>query len=219
MSSSLDGLSVNARTMHSMAAFPLTMQLPISQEKSNQDILDSWYDTSGKSDLDFTKSNLDREYSTPDANHLNALSYRLQVLGMDHQVVPDKGGEQGMKGDQRFGAEAQKISRAGMAYHRGMNNGSGDNRWPGQMPAGVKLAQPSSSSGSALLICALIGDSLQVFSSYGAPASGDGSGLYQDHVDAEGTHFHAQGIAEGFKGILGGMVPGTHISDHPACHG
>ena len=45
---------------------------------------------------------------------------------MDHQKVPGTGGEQGMKGDQRFGAEAQKVARAGMAYRRSADDGLGD---------------------------------------------------------------------------------------------
>ena len=67
---------------------------------------------------------------------------------MDHQVVPGTGGEEGMKSDQRLGAEAQKVAWTGVAYCRGANDGFGDDRWLGQMPAGVQFAQPGSSSGS-----------------------------------------------------------------------
>ena len=67
---------------------------------------------------------------------------------MDHQVVPGTGGDQGMKGDQRFGSEAQKVAWTRMAYYRGTDDGPGDNRWLGQKCAGVKLAQSVSSSGS-----------------------------------------------------------------------
>lgn len=45
---------------------------------------------------------------------------------MDHQVVPSAGGEQSMKGNQRFGAEAQKVAWAGMAYDRSTDDGLGD---------------------------------------------------------------------------------------------
>ena len=45
---------------------------------------------------------------------------------MDHQVVPGTGGEEGMKGDQRLGAEAQKVAWAGMAYRRSADDGPGN---------------------------------------------------------------------------------------------
>lgn len=67
---------------------------------------------------------------------------------MDHQKVPGTGGEQSMKGDQRFGAEAQKVAWAGMTYRRSADDCLGDNRWLGQKCAGVKLAQSVSGSGS-----------------------------------------------------------------------
>ena len=59
---------------------------------------------------------------------------------MDHQVVPGTGGDQGMKGDQRFGSEAQKVAWTRMAYHRGTDDGPGDSGWFGQMPARVQFA-------------------------------------------------------------------------------
>ena len=45
---------------------------------------------------------------------------------MDHQVVPGTGGEQGMKGDQRFGSKAQKVAWTGMAYRRSTDDGLGN---------------------------------------------------------------------------------------------
>ena len=51
-----------------------------------------------------------------------------------------------MKGNQRFGAEAQKVTWAGIAYRRGTNDGLGNGCWLGQMPAGVEPAQSGSST-------------------------------------------------------------------------
>ena len=45
---------------------------------------------------------------------------------MDHQIVPGAGREEGMKSDQRFGAEAQKVAWTGVAYRRGMDDGLGN---------------------------------------------------------------------------------------------
>lgn len=106
-----------------------------------------------------------------------------------------------------------------MAYRRGMDDGLGNSCWLGQMPAGVEPAQSGSSTEACLLIGAFAGDRLEIVGGNRAPIGGDGSGLDQDHIDAEGTHFNTQGVAEGFKGVLGGMIPGTHISDHSSCHG
>ena len=77
---------------------------------------------------------------------------------MDHQVVPGTGGEQGMKCDQGFGSEAQKVAWTRIAYYRGMDNGPGDNGWLGQMSAAIELAQSVSSSKPRLLIGAFAGD-------------------------------------------------------------
>ena len=68
------------------------------------------------------------------------------------------------------------------------------------------------------LVGAALGRFFQFVGGDHAPVGFDAAGLNNRHLNAEVGGLHAQRIAEGFKGVLGGVVPGTHEGGEAPAH-
>ena len=106
-----------------------------------------------------------------------------------------------------------------MAGGDDLPDGAGDDLRRGVAPT-VRLAAHGSGHGPDLIgIGTALGRGLQVVGGDRRPLGANAAGLDHDDVDAEGAQFHAQGVAQGLDGVLGGVVPAAQRRGQLPAHG
>ena len=114
-----------------------------------------------------------------------------------------------MEQDDGLGTETDEIAGLGTAGVRGTADSTGNDAGVAHHLAAVLLTHALGCLGSLSLVGTALGTLGQMVGSDESPGCLDAARLDDGHVDAEMARLHAQRVAEGFEGILRGVIPGT----------